>query len=143
MQKILTTTLAAAGLLAASQISVANALAPGPHSQIAVESSRITPVRFAGGGGGGGGAMPHGGTTMGHPGSVHSFSMGNGPAIGHGGIHVRRFHHGNLGDGYEPFYGFGLDYGDPWDGGGSCYSICRSEGHGPRFCRAYAREYCD
>ena len=58
--------------------------------------------------------------------------------MGHGEMHARHFRHGRFG--FEPFYGFGLDYGYPdWYGGGeSCYWNCRSQGNGPRFCRANA-----
>ena len=67
--------------------------------------------------------------------------MGHG-MMGHGEMHARHFRHGRFG--FEPFYGFGLDYGYPdWYGGGeSCYWNCRSQGNGPRFCRANASEYC-
>ena len=66
--------------------------------------------------------------------------IGHGPVIGHGGSSARHFRHGHFRGG--PFFGFGLDYGYPGYGGGSCYWNCRSEGHGPRYCRAYAWEYC-
>ena len=162
MQKSLTMALAAAGLLAASQVSFANALAPSSGTNLAAqESSQIVPARMGGGGGGGFG---HGGGGMGHAGGVQSFGMGHGsvghgpmmghgpmigrgPMIGHGRVtghgrsFARHFRHGHFREG--PFFGFGLDYGYPdGDGGGSCYLNCRSEGHGPRYCQAYALEYC-
>ena len=63
MQKSLTVALAAAGLLAASQVSFANALAPSSGTNLAAqESSQIVPVRMGGGGGGGFG---HGGGGVG------------------------------------------------------------------------------
>ncbi len=146
MQKSLTMALAAAGLLAASQVSFANALAPSSGTNLAAqESSQIVPVRMGGGGGGGFG---HGGGGMGHAGGVQSFGsagrspmMGHGPVMGHGRAFAHHFRHGHFREG--PFFGFGLDYGySDWYGGGSCYWNCRSEGRGPRFCRAYALEYC-
>ena len=143
MQKSLTIALAAAGLLAASQVSFANAFAPSSGTNLAAqESSQIVPVKMGGGGGGGFG---HGGGGMGHAGGVHGFAMGHGPnghgpVMGHGRVFARHFRHGHFREG--PFFGLGLDYGYPWYGDGSCYWNCRSEGHGPGFCRAYAWEYC-
>jgi hypothetical protein len=135
MQKSLTMALAAAGLLAAGQVSFANALAPSSGTNLAAqESSHIVPARMGGGGG------------IGHAGGVHGFAMGrgpvgHGPVMGHGRVFARHFRHGHFREG--PFFGFGLDYGYPyWYGGGSCYWNCRSEGHGPGYCRAYAWEYC-
>ena len=50
MQKSLTIALAAAGLLAASQVSFANPLAPSPATSLAPqESSLMAPVRMGGG----------------------------------------------------------------------------------------------
>jgi hypothetical protein len=153
MQKSLTMALAAAGLLAASEVSFANALAPSLGTSLAAQvSSQIVPVRMGGHGGGGGG-FGHGGGGMSHAGGVHSFGsagrspmmhgpvIGRGPVMGHGRVFARHFRHGHFREG--PFFGFGLDYGYPyWYGGGSCYWNCRSEGHGPGYCRAYAWEYC-
>ena len=156
MQKSLTIALAAAGLLAASQVSFANPLAPSPGTSLAPqESSLMAPVRMGGGGGGGGGGFGHGGGGgMGNAGGVQSFGfagsspmaghgpiMGHGPVMGHGRAFAHHFRHGHFREG--PFYGLGLDYGyDDW-GGGSCYWNCRSAGHGPSYCRAYALEYCE
>jgi hypothetical protein len=62
--------------------------------------------------------------------------------MGHGRAFAHHFRHRHFRGG--PFLGFGLDYGYPdWYGGGSCYWNCRSEGHGPSYCRAYALEYCE
>ncbi len=61
--------------------------------------------------------------------------------MGHGRGFARHFRHGHFREG--PFFGLGLDYGySDWYGGGSCYWNCRSEGHGPGYCQAYAWEYC-
>ena len=70
--------------------------------------------------------------------------IGHGPVMGHGRSFAGHFRHGHFRHGHfheGPFFGFGLDYGYPY-GGGSCYWNCRSEGHGPGYCRAYAWEYC-
>jgi hypothetical protein len=166
MQKSLTIALAAAGILAASQVSFANALAPSPGpSVVPRESGQMVPVRM--GGGGGGGFGHGGGVGMGHAGGGQSFGfagrspmmgqgpmmghgpvighgpvMGHGPMMGHGRAYAHHFRHGHFRGG--PFIGFGLDYGYPyWYGGGSCYWNCRSLGYGPGYCRAYAWEYCD
>ena len=62
--------------------------------------------------------------------------------MSHGGMHAHHFSHHHFRNGR--FFGFGLDYGYPdwYGGGGSCYWNCRSEGHGPGYCQAYAWEYC-
>ncbi len=79
---------------------------------------------------------------MGHGPMIGHGITGHSSMMGHGAVSARHFRHGRFG--YEPFYGFGLDYGYPdWYGGGeSCYWNCRSQGNGPRFCRVNASEYC-
>ncbi len=130
MQKFIVTALAAAGLLAASQVSFANPLSPNLDGQKAPVNSAVIPAKVAGGRMGGSGSF---GPSISGP--MHSGHMFAAPG------HFSHFHHhhGHFG----PFVGFGLDYGYPdWYGGGSCYWNCRNEGHGPRYCQAYAGNFC-
>ena len=83
MWKSLTAAMAAAGLLAASQVTFASTLAPSPGSQLVPESSQIVPVGIGGHGGGG---MGHGGggMGMGHGGGGMGMSHGGGMGMSHG-----------------------------------------------------------
>lgn len=133
-----TTALAALGLFAASQVSLADSV-PSLIGQM--PDGAAIPVRIGGGGGGG---MHAGGAAMGHAGpsfSGHAYggrTLG-GHVYGGRGYSSNRFHHrrGFFGG---PYIGF-WDYGPNYDGG-SCYWSCRESGYGPAYCRANAWEFC-
>jgi hypothetical protein len=127
-----TAAVAALGLFAASQVSLAD---PVPSLSGQMPDGAVIPV--ARGGGGGGGGVHAGGAAMGHAGpsfSGHVYGGGIGAGrAGHAFRHGRGFARG-------PFIGF-WDYGPYYDGG-SCYWNCRESGYGPAYCRANAWEFC-
>jgi hypothetical protein len=134
-----TAALAALGLFAASQTSLAGS------APLQTPDGSVIPVKMGGGGGGG---MHSGGAAMGHAGPSFGGRVGGhiygGRTLGghvYGGhtYAFNRFHHrrGFFGG---PYIGF-WDYGPYYDGG-SCYWNCRESGYGPAYCRANAWEFC-
>lgn len=150
--------LAAAGLLAASQVSYAATRAEQSPANSLFVPARLGATRggFAAGhaiGGGmpmshaapmghaarGGMAMSHP-VPMGHGGIARNFAGGQHAFAGHRGVYAHRLHHRRGFGG--PFIGLGYYWGSPYDDTGSCYWNCRNAGHGPSYCRAYAYEFC-
>lgn len=162
MQKLnLTTALAVAGLLVASQVSYANTLAPNLNAQNATANSLAVPVKESGGHGysgghgnfssGHGNSVSHGnftaGRTMGRPGvAMGRSTMRRGAMMGQGRTYA---HHLNRGGGFVggSFAGWGYGYNSdtPYSegDGGSCYWNCRNAGYGTGYCQSYSSNFCE
>jgi hypothetical protein len=153
-----TIALVAAGLLAASQVSYASALAPNLGGQKTSTSSLVVPVKGGGGGHGGGGhgsfsagrasSGGHGnftaGRTMGRSTMGHNYTMGRSTMMGHGRMYARHFRHNRGFDGDAfPLWGYGYDSLYLEGGDASCYWNCRSAGYGPGYCQANAYNFCE
>ena len=146
-----TTALAALGLLAASQASLADAIS---SPAIQTPDSSAIPARMTAGGVGGG---IHASPSISGPGISHGPGLAySGRAGTYGGplysgrpgaypgraYAFHRFHHrrGFFGGPFAGYWDYDV-YPYGYDGG-SCYWNCREAGNGPVFCRANAWEYC-
>jgi len=131
------TALAALGLFAASQASLANTVLLNPTNGQLQAASPVVPVRVAGGG-----VHSAGPSFSGRAGPALSGRIGP-TYIGPGHTYALSHHHFRRGFFGEPNIGWGYDYDYPyWYGGGSCYWNCRNTGHGPAYCQAYAYNFC-
>jgi hypothetical protein len=163
-----TTALVAAGLLAVSQVSYANAFAPNLDGQKTTTSNLVVPVKDGGGGHGGGGGG-HGsfssgghanftagrgssggrgnftaGRSMGRSTMGNNNTMGRSMMMGHGRTYARHFRHNGGFDG-DSFPGWGYGYDSLYLEGGdtSCFWNCRNAGYGAGYCQVNSYNFCE
>ena len=148
-------TLSATGASSEPAVQGGAQAATGASSHGAKSTFVLIKSHSGGGGGGGGGRMGRSmGSGMGRSNGPRMSGMA--PRMGTRSLGMRamrmdgrrvRFeggrHHRRHGRGIF-IYGDGYGYDDYYDyGSGSCYWNCRHSGYGPRYCRAYANNFCD